>query len=234
VQADAASGGDRQQATRPRLQRSRLSNQIADIIRTEVLSGDLKAGERIGQVQWAERVGASRMPVRDAINQLCAEGILIQSESGSATVADVRVEDINDAWEVNAMVAGMAARRAAERIDAAELEEIERIETEMEAAISSGDLTEAGRVNWRFHLAINRAAHSPQLTALLRSMARMLSPASFRLMEDWPARGPKEHQAILDALRAHDGERAMKLMRAHVEIGFKPTIENLERRTQGS
>jgi DNA-binding GntR family transcriptional regulator len=217
-----------------RVQRSRLSSQIANMMRTEVLAGRLKPGERVGQVQWAERVGSSRMPVRDAINQLCAEGILLQAENGSTTVAEVRLDDLADAWAANATIAGMAARRAAQRIQPEELQQLERLESELEQAIAQGDIAEAGRKNWTFHVTVNRAARSPQLTALLRSMSRMLSPANFRLMEDWSTRAPHEHRALLKAFGDGDGDRAMELMQAHVEAGYRPTLEMMQRESRFS
>jgi len=208
-----------------------LSDQIAEIIRNDVLTGRLRPAERVGQAQWADRVGVSRMPVRDAINQLCAEGILVQNENGFATVAKVDPVDVRDGYELTAIVASMAARRAAQRIRESEIAELEAIHAGMREAVESRDNARALRLNWAFHSAINRAARSPRLTAALRNLATsMPHGAAFELLPDWPEQARKDHEALLDALRRRDGERAAKLMREHIITGSTPVIEHLEQR----
>jgi GntR family transcriptional regulator of vanillate catabolism len=101
------------------LSRTSLRDQVTAAIRDMVLSRQLGPGERIVQTEPARRLGVSRMPVRDAINTLCAEGLLVMDGTvGSAVVATVRVEDIQDSYAVQATILGLIGRRAAERITA--------------------------------------------------------------------------------------------------------------------
>jgi DNA-binding GntR family transcriptional regulator len=220
----AVRSGDR------RVQRSKLSDQIAEIIRNDVLTGRLAPGERVGQAQWADRVGASRMPVRDAINQLCAEGLLVQDETGSATVATVDPADIRDGYLLNAFVASMAARRAAERITESELNELDGINDAMKRAVDDGDRELASHLNWSFHAAINRAARSARLLAVLRNLATSIPHSAFEMLDSWPQQAYEEHRELLARLRARDGEQAAELMQHHIEAGSAPMIGELERR----
>jgi DNA-binding GntR family transcriptional regulator len=215
---------------RRQLNRSRLSEQIADMIRNDVLTGQMNAGEHVGQTQWAERVGASRMPVRDAINQLCAEGILVQDENGSASVAPIDLSDIRDGYRLNAFVASMAANRAAERITDNELVNLERILESMEEAVRRDDRGLASRHNWAFHAAINRAARSARLTAILRNPATSLAHSALEVLDEWPSRAIAHHREVLEALKAHDGEEAERLMYGHIVAGSEPMLERLEQR----
>jgi DNA-binding GntR family transcriptional regulator len=212
------------------VQRLRMSEQVADIIRNDVLSGQLRAGEHVGQVQWAQRVGASRMPVRDAISQLCAEGILVQDATGTATVAPIDPSDIRDGYRLNAFVASMAANRAAERITDSEIAALERILAAMEQAVRDGDSALASRHNWSFHGAINRAARSARLTAILRNLATSIPHSAFEMLEEWPERALAHHYEVLEALKAHDGEEAERLMYSHIESGSEPMLAALKRR----
>ena len=114
-----------QSVDRRSVQRStKLSEQLTSILREEVLTGRVRPGERIVQSEWAERLGVSRMPVRDAVNQLCTEGILVQQQSGQVFAAQIDPDDIRDGYYLNAVLASMAARRAATRISEDELAEL--------------------------------------------------------------------------------------------------------------
>ena len=217
-----------------RLQRTRLSDQIAGIIRDDVLTGKLRAGKHIGQVEWAERLGVSRMPVRDAITQLASEGVLSQSGSGQAIVAEIDPADIRDGYYLNAVVSSLAAGRAALRITDEELTELETIDKALRDTISDGDLEQAARLNWSFHRAINRAARSQRLIAILRLLSTSIPHTAFQRLNGWPQHAVHDHELILRALRDKDSETATRVMLDHVQAGSQPTLAELEqtRRTQ--
>lgn len=196
-------------------------------MRDDILSGRLKAGERIVQAEWAERLNVSRMPVRDAINQLCMEGLLRPTPGGSAEVVAIEPSDIQDGYFLNNMVTSLAARRAAERITEAELDSLREILAQMREAVESDDVARASQLNWEFHSTINRAAHSPRLLAVLRILATSIPHNAFRVVPDWPARALEHHADILDALAEGRADDAAKLMRGHIEMGSEEMIAEL-------
>ncbi len=217
-----------------RVQRNRLSSQVAAIIREQILTGQLLPGQRIVQAEWADRLGVSRMPVRDAINGLCLEGMLVQNSAGSAEVAPIDLEGLEDVFELNAITTALCARRAASRITPEEIAAAEDLNEEMGRAIGEGRLQDASELNWRFHRAVNIAARAPQLLALLRILARSTPHGSFEIIPEWPAQAYDDHKLILDALRVRDGERAASITRQHVLATAKPLLQRLAKRLSAS
>lgn len=220
-----------QSVDRLSVQRStRLSEQLTAILREEVLTGRIRPGDRIVQSEWAERLGVSRMPVRDAVNQLCTEGILVQRQYGQVFAAEIDPDDIRDGYYLNAVLASLAARRAAARITPEELESLREIHEKLGEASLAGDRHEASRLNWEFHRTINRAAKSARLTALLRMTATSIPHAAFEMVSEWPELAQADHALIIEALSARDGDEAARVMQRHVEAGSEPMLAELQHR----
>lgn len=210
-----------------RIRRTRLSDQIAGIIREDILTGRLAAGDRIVQSEWAERLGVSRMPVRDAINQLASEGVLSQGESGMALVSKTDPADIRDGYYLNAVVSSLAAGRAAQHITDAEIDELQTTEDSLVKAIADKDFEQASRLNWSFHRSINLASRSPRLIAVLKLLSTSIPHSAFQRLEDWPNRAAQDHDRILAVLRARDSDQAQRLMLEHVQAGSQPMLAEL-------
>jgi DNA-binding GntR family transcriptional regulator len=211
------------------LQRSRLSDQVASRIRDEVLTGRLRADAHISQVDWAERLGVSRMPVRDAINQLVAEGVLLQTKNGIATVAPLNTADVHDGYYLTAVLCSMTAKHAASRITPAELEALAHIH-EVMLACDPDDRTRLSDLNWQFHAHINKAAGAPRLLALLRTVSTSIPNSAFLRFEDWPAHALEQHSGILAALRSADPTLASDLMFKHIQQGSEPMLAEIDER----
>ena len=211
-----------------RVQRSSLSDQVATVIRDHVLTGRLPAGERVLQAEWANRLGVSRMPVRDAIKRLCTDGILIPTGVGSATVADIDPEDIRDAYHLNAVALSLAARRAAERASDEEILELKRVHVRLQDAIDGADKDLAQRLNVEFHRVVGKLAHSPQLLAVLRLLSTSVSRSSFDLIPNWPEHAVHDHDHILSAILDRNTEAAGKLMLDHITEGYTPMVSRMK------
>lgn len=216
------------------LSRSPLSDQVARVIRDQILTGRLRPGERVRQSDWAERLGVSRMPVRDAIKRLCAEGLLVPTDGSSARVITIDPDDVRDGYRLSAVALGLAASRAAERASDAELAELAELHEAFKADVLADDRPRAQRSNWLFHRAITRAAHSEHLQAVLRVLSVTVPLSSFELIADWPAHALRDHEAILGALRARDAEAAGEAMAAHVGDVTEPMVSEIEGRLRGT
>ena len=216
-----------------KITRSRLNDQVASLLRDKILAGQLAPGQRVRQVEWAEELGVSRMPVRDAFNQLIAEGILHQISSGVVVVAKVDTEDLRDSYYLNAVITSLAARRAARYMDDSDLEELLAVHQSMEEAMQSNDRAAAAELNWTFHRLINLGSKSPRLLALLRTVANSIPHSAFQAIEQWPTVALTEHAELLDALRIHDGDAAADLMLKHVIDGSRHMITQLDKSSSG-
>jgi DNA-binding GntR family transcriptional regulator len=198
------------------VQRTPLSTQIADALRTDIVFGRLEPGERLGQQQLCERFGTSRMPVRDALRELTYEGLLSSDQGGHAVVAKMSRAYIEDSYVIDGILQGLAARRVATAAGDEELAELRRLN---DAIAAVGDDADAlGELNREFHSRLVGFAGSRKLEVALRATTMsMPTNASFLTQfPEWRARVAPEHQAIIDAIAAGDGDRADELMRDHV------------------
>ena len=211
-----------------RVQRSSLSDQVARVIRDQVLTGRLAAGERVLQTEWATRLGVSRMPVRDAIKRLCTDGILLPSGGGTAIVAKIDQDDLRDAYQLNALALSLAARRAAERGTDQELQELKQVHERLVSAIGTANKELAQRLNIEFHRVVGQLAHSPQLLAVLRLLSTSVSHSSFELIPHWPEHAARDHASILEAILSRDQELAGTLMYDHITAGSSPMVSRLQ------
>ena len=214
-------------ASQPRVQRSLLNRQVAGIIREQILLGHLLPGHRITQADWAARLGVSRMPVRDAVNALMSEGLLVQLPGGSAEVAQIDVDDMADVLYLNAVVVALAHRAATSRITEAELAEVVRLNSSLRAAVDADDSAQASRLNWAFHGVINRASRSTRLMAVLRVLASATPKGSFEVLPGWPEQAEKDHLEIIDALKRRDADAVFTLTHRHVATRTEPLLDHV-------
>lgn len=196
--------------------RTKLSDEVAHRIREAILTGQLKSGMRVVQEDWAQRLGVSRMPVRDAVSRLEAEGLVTVSATNVVTVAAVSESDVEDTYQLTASLAGLAARRAATHLTADELGELRRVHEELTAAVRREDAQTAQARNFEFHRLINRGSASPRLISLLRLVSAGVPQFSIRELSELGKATVREHAEILHALEQRDGERACRAIEDHL------------------
>lgn len=196
--------------------RFRLNDQITSRIRQQILSGNLQPGVRMAQVEWAKRLGTSRMPVRDAFLRLQSEGFLTLAEGGVAHVAHLSEQDIRDAYELGAFAGALVAKRATRNMTPAVLNELDQVHASYVAAVDAHDVDRAYSTNHQFHRLLNLQCRQPRLLAMLRVLTAGMPHVGILVIPEWRQRTIDSHAAILDALRAGDVERVGELMSRHV------------------
>jgi DNA-binding GntR family transcriptional regulator len=199
-----------------RVQRTPLSNQIADALRADIVFGRVEPGERLGQQQLCERFGTSRMPVRDALRELTYEGLLSSDQGGHAVVATMSRAYIEDSYVIDGILQGLAARRIATDVSEEQLTELRRINDAIAAVGADADAL--GELNREFHSRIVAFAGSRKLEVALRatSMSMPTNASFLTQFPEWRERVAPEHQVIIDAIASGDADRADELMREHV------------------
>jgi DNA-binding GntR family transcriptional regulator len=196
-------------------------------LRAAIVEGKLAVGERIYESKLAEQLGISRNPVRESIRRLQQDGLLDVKPRGGIFVASISVEEADDLYRVRGALEAVAARLAAERITPDELDHLGRLvhephDHDVESSVSEAD---------RFHRAVHEYAHSPQLLEPLKLLyERVLHYRSVTLA--LPGRtnvAEAEHLEIYQAITRHDGARAEKVMREHIEGARISLMRHLER-----
>lgn len=211
-----------------RVERSSLGSQIAEQLRNDIIFGRLAAGTPVSQQQLCEDYGTSRMPVRDAIRQLQYEGLIVNTDGGHHVVAEQTPQDLTDAYRVEAMVHGLAARRATEMATDGDIDQLEQLHHAMVQAVEDQDLEAVVELNWRFHRQINKMARSAKLMAIIRSVSLSIPRGYLLELPGWASRANLEHEQIVEALRNRDSDRVVDLIVSHIEEAGKNLIRYLD------
>ncbi|MGN6244883.1 MAG: GntR family transcriptional regulator [Motilibacteraceae bacterium] len=199
----------------------RATDEAYESLRASILGGEVAPGERLGEVELAEQLGVSRTPVREALRRLAADGLVEVLPNRGARVAQWTTEDLEEIYDLRAMLESHGAARAAERIEDAELPELRRLCAEMEACAQRGrtrDLDRLAELNAELHRRIVDAAASPRLASLIAAVVQV--PLVMRTFQRYDVdalqRSLGHHRELVAALAAGDGEWARSVMRSHV------------------
>lgn len=201
------------------------SLEVADRVREAVLAGALKPGERVNEVHLSRNLGVSRTPTRAALHALAAEGLLDYERNRGFTVRDYTFGEISDAYEIRAVLEGLACRFAAQRgLPEAEREKLERALRRGDRIVADFNdaperIDEYRAVNVDFHDAIIASARNRMLADIIRlTFAR--PGATHRNIVAFTERAVRQrhddHHRIYEALMRGDAWRAEVLMREHV------------------
>ncbi|MTB83910.1 FCD domain-containing protein [Nocardioides sp. zg-578] len=202
----------------------RAADRAYRLVRHDIITGELGAGRRLGEIELADRYGLSRTPIRETLRRLESEGLVEVLPHRGARVVDWSEVDVSAIYDLRAMVEGFAARRAATRI---ELDEIDRLGTlcdEMERiteAYKPGDPEQADRIaqlNSDLHGSIADAAGQYHIRAMRNIV--VVVPLVLRMIHVFgvqdQVRSNGHHRELLEALRARDGDWAESVMSSHV------------------
>jgi DNA-binding GntR family transcriptional regulator len=208
--------------------RPKLSEEIAEYLRDQIISGQRRPGERIVLDEVAAELGVSRMPVRDAVLALSHEGLTEVRPRRGVVVAPMTREDVIDAYRVLAFVAGLLAERATSNVTAADLADLRRLQDAMTHHPSTSE--EMERLNWAFHRLVNRASHARKLQWLFRANMRNVPQHFYGLIPDWPLLARIQHDELIGALSDGDATRARSVAEQHVLAARSMLVDYLEQR----
>lgn len=213
------------------LPRRTLTDAAADALRDALLQGRWPAGAPLRQEALAAELGVSRIPLREALRQLEAEGLVTLLPHRGAVVAPLPVEEVLELFELRALIESDLARRAVSRLTAVDDRTMREYATAFERALTAGDPGAWGEANRRFHFALYAAAGRPRT---LETVARLHAQSDrFQRLQLTLTRGTsravREHRAIAAAARARDAARAAKLTREHILEAGRALARALDR-----
>jgi DNA-binding GntR family transcriptional regulator len=200
----------------PRI-RSTAQEQAYSFLRDAILDGVYPGGTRIDVPAVAQRLGMSRMPVREALRQLDAEGLVTIRPNRGATVTVLTPADILEVFEMRAVLEGLAARLAVGHLDDEAFEDLERSLSRMER--NQDNTAQWLRHHNDFHELICARSGRPRLVAQVRLLRRAVEPymrvhMGAYAQQELPG---SEHGQLLTVLRRRAPDQAERAMREHVE-----------------
>lgn len=209
--------------------RRTVASMTLEAMRERILHGVYPEGEPLRQDAIAEALGVSRIPIREALRQLEAEGLVTFSPHRGAVVSSLSLEDIDEVFSLRAEIEPDLLRRALPKLAPADLARAEAILDGYDRALDSADVGNWGELNWQFHSTLYSAAERP-ITLGIAQRLHQQADRYLRMqlaLTHGQSRAVKEHRAILAAVRRHDAPRAIQLLEQHITGAGRQLVDFL-------
>jgi len=193
------------------VRREQLSDEVAARLRADIMTGTLRPGTFIRLDETAAALGVSITPVREALRTLRGEGMVQLEPHRGHVVVPLTRGDIEDIFWLQATIAKELAATAAERITDAEIEELERLNDGLAAAVDHGDPEAVVAAEFAFHRTFNRATGRIKLAWFLLHVARYLPGQIYASDAVWGTAAVATHRELIAALRRRDVDTTVRL-----------------------
>ena len=193
-----------------------LTERVARALREEIFNGKILPSERLVESKISERLGVSRIPVREALHILAAEGRVVIEPRKSAVVASFSEEQIRELIEVRATLEALNARLAAERHDLQQITLLRSILDEGAKLTEKDNLQHISELNKKFHDALGEVGANSILRDMMKSLRERTALIFRSTDKEYISKNWREHEAILKAVISGDGEMAALLASRHV------------------
>ncbi len=191
---------------------------ITDDLRTEILAGRFRPGDRLLEVALTERFGCGRATARAALVELAVEGLVEREPNRGASVRRISVEEAVEITEARAALESLLARRAAVSANDEDRAELRRVIADMEAAVAEDRGADYSELNATLHRRIRAMSGHAVAAALVDNLRNRAADHQYRLalMPGRPAESLAQHTRIVDAIVAGDGDAAAEAMGHHL------------------
>lgn len=204
-------------------ERRKLGDEIADSLRQDILAGRYEMGQRIPLDALAQQLDVSSMPVREALISLSNEGLVDVEPRRGFRAKPLVQEDLDDLFEVQAVLTGILAGRAAKAATAEDIEHLRLIHSKLEALsdknLTKATLREAARLNAEFHRYIAKIPQGDRVRWFLRLSHRYVRDDLYEAVPGILNASLSDHPRIIAALESHDVEGSRKLAEEHFAQG---------------
>ena len=207
-----------------------LRDVVFNTLRQAILKGELKPGERLMEIQLANKLGVSRTPVREAIRKLELEGLVLMIPRKGAEVAEITRQDMEDVLEVRTALEELAVKDACDHITDAQLSELKKASNEFKKALLEGkDLVTCADADMHFHDVILSATNNRRLIQMLNNLSEQMYRYRFEYIKDFSQhdRLVEEHKVIYQAIVKKDKETASNMAKVHIDNQKKAIIRQI-------
>lgn len=208
-----------------------IKDQIYEILKDEILSGELKSGEKLVEQAIADRFHVSRSPVREAIKQLTGDGLLENITNKGTFVKKPTVQELNEMQEMRELLEVYAVARAVERMTDADREELLHLREEIISSANQKDSVMYLALERRIWTAIIGMAGNAYLADIYGKTYAMISNFSKSVASHMAAdydKPLKERLAIIDAMLDHNSDEVIRVTKEHYQNSSKIFSDALE------
>ena len=211
-----------------------LRELVFTTLRQAILKGELQPGERLMEIQLAEKMGVSRTPIREAIRKLANEGLVTMIPRKGAIVAGISEKMLRDVLRVRMVLEKMAYEYAFENITDEAIEDLKAAERGFEAAVESNDLVGIAEADEKFHFIIYEAAGNDKLMEILTTLKENMYRYRMEYAKNRDIRTDliEDHRAIVETLAERDAESGLKLVENHIRNQENAVMERLKQESK--
>ncbi|HJV06667.1 MAG TPA: GntR family transcriptional regulator [Chromobacteriaceae bacterium] len=200
------------------IKRQTLTSAVTESLRSRILSGEFVDGQQLRQEALSNEYGVSRVPVREALRQLEAEGLIQIIDHKGALVSKLSLEDVLELLDIRAMLESSVLKASIPCQTAADHELATQTLKQFEVALNTNDVRHWGELNSRFHLALYRAAKRPNTLALIEQLHNKTDRYTRMqiLFTHTMERAHEEHTRLLELCKAGAADEAAEFIRFHI------------------
>ena len=201
---------------------------IADSLRADILRGKLKSGQALKQDEIAAQFGISKIPVREALIQLKAEGLVNFYPNRGAFVSDLSAAEADEIYVMRIALETAVLERAIPHLTVAQLKHADEI---LNAIDREENIAKWGELNWEFHTTLYSPAALPRLMDTIKTLHSNIARYLVLYLAGmaYQKKSQKEHRAILEACRHGDTEKAVAVLEVHLRGAAEHLVAYLNR-----
>ena len=199
-----------------------LRDVVFNTLRKAILRGELKPGERLMEIQLANKLGVSRTPIREAIRKLELEGLVLMIP-----------RNMQDVLEVRKALEELSVQLACERITPEQVEEMKMAAEDFRKVLKSGDVTKIAEADVKFHDIIFAATNNQRLITLLNNLREQMYRfrVEYLKQKECYPQLLEEHDKLIALISGGEVEEACELMGCHID-NQASTVSDVIRRDQ--
>jgi DNA-binding GntR family transcriptional regulator len=189
---------------------------IADSLRADILRGNLKSGQALKQDEIAAQFGVSKIPVREALVQLKAEGLINFYPNRGAFISELSAAEADEIYVMRIALETAVLARAIPYLTVADLKHAKEI---LDAIDQEENIAKWGELNWEFHATLYAPAALPRLMETIRTLHSNIARYLVLYLAGmaYQKKSQKEHRAILEACRYGNTEKALAVLVGHLQ-----------------
>ena len=205
-----------------------IQSEVAGVLRDRILRGRLNAGDHLRQNHIAEEFAVSNIPVRDALRQLAAEGLVRIEPYRGAIVAAISIEEFEEIAWLRALLEPELLRQGMPKMGPPDIAEMQSV---LKAIDEMRTVRTWGRLNWKFHSLLYKPADLPQAFAIverLQSTVERFLQIEASVLDNVKT-SQAEHYAILTQIECGNADKAAALLKEHIEVDAHKAIAAIKR-----
>lgn len=210
---------------------STIKEQVYNIIKTDILNGEIKPGEKLQEKDISKNLNVSRSPVREALKELAGEGLVENIPNKGTFVKKLEVKEVMDLFDLRVILEQYAMKKAVEEASTEDLNELDEIFDRLEESHHQGDLNKYIKIDTELHNMFFQLSGNLTMLNIVENITTLLQP--FRVMSLFDKKRFKdsltEHSNMIKALKERDYEKAWHYNSIHLKLAKEEVIRQIHK-----